>query len=62
MVQMAWHFGDYYYPEFADTVKYVLKDIFICIITEQCSDQDEDKCKCKNGGQINMNDELCQIK
>jgi len=31
---MAWHFGDYYYPEFADTVKYILEDIFICIITE----------------------------
>jgi hypothetical protein len=31
---MAKHFGDYYYPEFADTVKYLLKDIFICIIKE----------------------------
>jgi len=39
--RMAWHFGDYYYPEFADTVKYILQDIFICIITEQCSDQEE---------------------
>jgi len=36
---MAQHFGDYYFPDFADTVKYILKDIFICIITEQCSDQ-----------------------
>jgi len=41
--QMARHFGDYYYPELVDTVKYILKDIFICIIKEQCSDQDESK-------------------
>jgi hypothetical protein len=39
---MAWHFGDYYYPEFADTVKYILKDIFTFIITEQCSDKEKD--------------------
>jgi len=36
--QMARRFDDYYYPEFTDTVKYILKDIFICIIKEQCSD------------------------
>jgi len=41
--RMARHFGDYYYPEFADTVKYILKYIFICIIKEQCSDQEEVK-------------------
>ena len=39
--RMARHFGDYYYPEFTDTVKYILKDIFIIIIIEQCSDQEE---------------------
>jgi hypothetical protein len=38
---MARHFGDYYYPEFPDTVKYILKDIFMCIIKQQCSDLDE---------------------
>jgi hypothetical protein len=37
--RMARHFGDYYYPEFADTVKYISKCIFIYIFTEQCSDQ-----------------------
>jgi hypothetical protein len=37
---MAWHVGDYYYPEFVDTVKYISKDIFIYIIKEQCSDQE----------------------
>jgi hypothetical protein len=40
---MAWLFRDYYYPELADTVKYILKDIFICIIKEQCSDQEESR-------------------
>ena len=29
---MAQDFVDYDYAELADTVKYVLKDIFICII------------------------------
>ena len=43
IVQMARHFGDYYHPVLADTVKYILKDIFICIIKEQCSDQEESK-------------------
>jgi len=43
--RMARHFGDYYYPESMDTEKYILKDIFICIITEQCSDQEESKRK-----------------
>jgi len=39
--RMARHFGDYYYPDFVDTVKYILKGILICIIKEQCSDQEE---------------------
>jgi len=39
--RIARHFGDYYFPEFADTVKYILKDIFICIITEQCGNQEK---------------------
>jgi len=43
--RMALHFGDHYYPEFADTVKYILKDIFLSIIKEQCSDQEESKQK-----------------
>ena len=39
--RMARNFGDYYYLEFVDTVTYILKDIFSCIIKEQCSDQEE---------------------
>jgi len=34
-------FGVYYYLQSADTVLYILKDIFICIIEEQCSNQGE---------------------
>jgi len=43
--RMARHFGDYYYPEFADTVKYILQDIFISIFNEQYSYQEESKMK-----------------
>jgi len=41
--RMVQNFGYYHYPELADTVKYILKDIFICIIKQQCSDQEESK-------------------
>jgi hypothetical protein len=46
MNRMAQHFGDYYDSEFADTEWFFVKDIFICIITEQCSDQEESKSEC----------------
>jgi len=59
---MAQHFGDYYYPEFADTVKYIEKDILIWIIKQQCSDWDESKWKCFKDCQLNVNDGLRQIK
>ena len=55
-------FGVYYYLQLADTVKYILKDIFICIIEEQCSDQGKSKWKCLKDCQNNVNDRLCQIK
>jgi hypothetical protein len=42
-------FGVYYY-------------IYLCIIKEQCSDQEESKWKCLKGSQNNVNDGLCQIK
>jgi len=38
-------FGVYYYLQLADTVKYILQDIFICIIKAQCSDQEESRWK-----------------
>jgi len=34
-------FWEYYYLQFADTWKYNSKDIFICIMKEQCSDEGE---------------------
>jgi hypothetical protein len=41
--QMSWDFGDYDCAELADTVNYILKDIGICHIKEQCSYQEESK-------------------
>ena len=38
---LEWDFGVYYYQQLVDTVKYILKDIFICIIKGQYSDQEE---------------------
>jgi len=35
----------YYYLQLAKIVKDILKDIFICIIKEQCSDEGEGKWK-----------------
>jgi len=38
-------FWVYYYPQLADTLKYILQDIFICIIQEQCIDKGESTWK-----------------
>jgi len=38
--------GVYYHLHLVDTVKYILKNIFICIIKAQCSDQEESWWKC----------------
>jgi hypothetical protein len=38
--RMAQHFGDFYVPELVHTVKYILKNKFIRIVKEQCSDQE----------------------
>jgi len=38
-------FSVYHYLPLADTVKYILKDIFICIIKEQCGDEGESEWK-----------------
>jgi len=39
--QMERVFAVYYYLQSANTVKYILKDILICIIKEQCCNQGE---------------------
>ena len=54
--------GVYYYLQLEDTVKYILKNEFICIIKEQCSDQGESKRKCNKGCQNNINHILQQFK
>ena len=59
--RMAQHVGYYYSPEFLSTVKYILKDIFICINKEQCSDQEEHEWKREKGCPIILNDGLHQI-
>jgi hypothetical protein len=38
-----WDFGTLYFLQLVDTVMYIVKDIFICIIKEQCSNQEESK-------------------
>jgi len=43
--QKSWGVADKYYVQLANTVKYILKNIFMCIIKEQCSDQGESKWK-----------------
>jgi hypothetical protein len=47
--QKTWDFGDYYY-------------IYLCIIIEQHSDQEESEWKCQKGSQNNVNDGQYQIK
>jgi len=54
--------GVYYYLLLADTLKFILKDIFICIIEEQWSDQGESKWKGLKGCQNYVNCRLRQIK
>jgi len=43
--QIAQHIGYEYHSESADSVKYIWKDIFICIDKKQYSDQKETKWK-----------------
>jgi len=54
-------FGVYYYLQLADTVKYIVKYILICIIKEQCSDQWESEWKRLKVCQNNVNDSVRQI-
>ena len=44
----------------ADTLKYILKDIFICIIKEQCFDEGESVWRWYKGCQNTINDILHQ--
>jgi len=55
-------FWVYYYLQLADTLKYILKDIFICIIKEQCIDEGERTWRQYKGCQNTINYILGQIK
>jgi len=54
-------FLGHYNLQFADTVKYILKNIFICIIKEQYADHGQSTWRLWNGCQNIVNDKLCQI-
>jgi hypothetical protein len=41
--QKDWKFGEYYYLQLATTVKYILNDIFVCIIKAESSNQEESR-------------------
>jgi len=58
---MEWYYGVYYFPQLAHTLEYILKDLFICIIKEQCSDEGESTWRWYKGCQNNINDIVCQI-
>jgi len=59
---MEWDFWVYYYLQLADTLKYILNDIFICIIQEQCIDEGDSTWRQYKGCQNTINDTLGQIK
>jgi len=60
--QMAQDFWVYYQLQLADTWKYILQDIFICIIKEQCSIEGESTWRQYKGCQNTINDILGQNK
>ena len=60
--RMECDFWVYYYLPLADTLKYILQDIFIWIIKEQCSDEGASTLRQYKGCQNTINDILGQIK
>jgi len=59
---MEWDVWVYYFLQLADTWKYILKNIFICIIKEQCSDEGESTWRWYKGCQNTINDIICHMK
>jgi len=53
-------FEYYHFLQLADTLKYILKGIFICIIKEQCSHKGECTWTAQNGCHKTIIDILCQ--
>jgi len=60
--RMELDFWVYYHLNLLDTLMYILNDIFICIIREQCSDEGESTWRWYKGCQNTINDILDQIK
>jgi len=60
--RMEWVFGVYYYQQLVDNLKCISKDIFICIINEQCSDKEESAWRRYKGYQNTIDDIVGQIK
>jgi len=60
--RMERDFWMYYYLQLADTLKHILKNIFICIIKEQCIDEGESTWRRYKDCQNTDNDILGQIK
>jgi len=60
--RMERDFWVYYYLQLVDTLKYILKDIFICIIKEQFIDEGESTWRRYKACQNTINDILGQIK
>jgi hypothetical protein len=59
IVRMECNIWMSYYLQLVDTLKYSLKDIFICIIKEQCSDKGESTWRGQKGWQNIINDIVC---
>ena len=55
-------FWVHYDLQLVDNLKYILQDIFICIIKEKCSDKGESTWRWYKGCQNTSNDIQCQIK
>jgi len=53
-------FEYYHYLQLADTLKYILNGMFICIIKEQCSNRGECTWTAQNGCHRTIIDILCQ--
>jgi len=58
-IQICWLMKEH--SQLADTLMYILKDIFICIIKKQCSDEVERTWRQYKAYQNTINDILCQI-
>jgi len=52
--RMERDFWIYHYLQLPDTLKYILKDIFVCIIEEQCIDEGESTWRQYKGCQTTL--------